>query len=142
MSANNLSYNSLLQLPDVAQRILQLAGGRRVFAFYAEMGAGKTTLIKELCRQLGCYDNFSSPTYSIVNEYRITRTGEPVYHIDLYRLQNTDELLDAGIGEYTRGDAYCFIEWPTMAEALLPEDCVKIHMSVNDNIRNVAIFMG
>jgi tRNA threonylcarbamoyladenosine biosynthesis protein TsaE len=132
----------LSELSAVAEQILQSVSGCKVFTFYAEMGAGKTTLIKEFCSQLGCKDNFSSPTYSIVNEYKIAETNQPVYHMDLYRLKSTDELLSAGVGEYINGVDYCFIEWPNLAEPFLPEDTVRIHISVNDNVRNLTIFMG
>lgn len=142
MKELQFQIQDLSQLSVVAGEILKSVSGPKVFAFYAEMGAGKTTLIKELCLQLGCKDNFSSPTYSIVNEYRIAKTNQPVYHMDLYRLKSTDELLGAGVGEYINGTDYCFIEWPTLAEPLLPEDTVRIHMSVNDNVRNLTIFMG
>ncbi len=142
MKELHFQIKNISELPEAAARMLHFAGKRKVFAFYAEMGAGKTTLIKEMCRKLGCHDNFSSPTYSIVNEYRITKTGAPLYHMDLYRLQNTDELLDAGIGEYTMGDTYCFIEWPELAKGLLPDEVVSVHIKTDGNIRNVSIFMG
>ena len=137
---NNLeiSITTSEQLPVVAKNILQFAEDKKVFAFYAQMGAGKTTLIKEICKQLGSADNFSSPTYSIVNEYEIAR-GK-IYHIDLYRLQNLDEALNIGIEEYLSGENYCFIEWPELAEQLFADDVVKISISTDGNVRNLSIF--
>jgi len=141
-----ISNASIEQLPDVAKRILQFAnqviqGANCVFAFYGEMGAGKTTLIKEMCRQLGSSDNFSSPTYSIVNEYQIGENESKIYHIDLYRLKNIDEALAIGIEEYINGESYCFIEWPQLIEQLLPVNTVKVEIKFEDNTREISIFM-
>ncbi len=145
-----ISVSDIEQLPEVAKTILQFSKGRKVFAFYAEMGTGKTTLIKELCRQLGSHDNFSSPTYSIVNEYLIsplTTNHSPfaiskIYHIDLYRIKNIQEAIEIGIEDYISGNSYCFIEWPELIEHLLPHDAVKISIKSDGNIRNVSIFIN
>ena len=112
-----------------------------MFAWYAQMGAGKTTLIKEICRQLGSSDHFSSPTYSIVNEYRISEQTK-IYHIDLYRLKDVEEALSIGIEDYLYSNYYCFVEWPELVEHLLPEDTVKVTINSDGNIRNVSIFIG
>ena len=106
------------------------------------MGTGKTTLIKEICRQLGSTDNFSSPTYSIVNEYLIGGSNQKIYHIDLYRLKNIEEALAIGIEEYISGDSYCFIEWPGLIEQLLPPNTVKVDIKFENNMREISIFMG
>ncbi len=135
-----LSIRGIDQLPAVAKDILRLATGKRVFAFYAEMGAGKTTLIKEICKQLGSHDNFSSPTYSIVNEYSVENSFSKIFHIDCYRLKNLEEALSIGMEEYMNGDEYCFIEWPELVEQLLPDDVVKISIRTDENVRNVSIF--
>ncbi len=125
----------------MAKTILHFAEGKKIFAFYAEMGAGKTTLIKELCLVLGSHDNFSSPTYSVVNEYENTDSGSAkIYHIDLFRLKNIEEAFSIGIEEYLDGNNYCFIEWPELIEALLPDDVVKISIQPDGNIRNLTIF--
>ncbi|MCW5908475.1 MAG: tRNA (adenosine(37)-N6)-threonylcarbamoyltransferase complex ATPase subunit type 1 TsaE [Chitinophagales bacterium] len=142
MNELHITVSSEAELPDVAKQILAFAKGRKLFAFYAQMGAGKTTLIKEMCRALGSYDKFSSPTYSIVNEYKIETTGESAYHIDLYRIETTEEFVNTGIGEYTTGNHYCFVEWAERAEGLLPDEAVKINIQTQGNIRNVAIFMS
>ena len=130
-----------------------MAGGRKVFVCEAPMGSGKTTLIKEICRQLGSHDNFSSPTFSIVNEYSIDSlpasadfsdaqtSPRKIYHIDLYRLKNTEEARSVGIEEYLYSGNYCFIEWPELIESILPENRVKILMKPDDYVRNVSIFI-
>lgn len=102
---------SLDELQDVVQQILATPSLKKVITFHAEMGAGKTTLIKELVKQLGVKDNSSSPTFSLVNEYQ-TLDGETVYHFDLYRLNNEEEAYDMGIDEYFYSGNWCFIEWP------------------------------
>lgn len=144
MKQQEISIFGVDELPKVAQSILQCAEGRKVFAFYAEMGAGKTTLIKEICKQLGSHDNFSSPTYSIVNEYLINDHSntmrDKIYHLDLYRLKNIEEAIDVGVEDYINGDHYCFIEWADLIESLLPDDVVKIEMKSDGNLRNLSIF--
>lgn len=112
-----------------------------MFAFHGEMGSGKTTIIKQLCILLGSHDNFSSPSYSIVNEYLVEGTTEKIYHIDLYRLKNIDEALAIGIEEYITGESYCFIEWPELIEALLPTDVINVSIKPEDNVREISIFM-
>lgn len=138
MKQQEISIADIEALPRVASTILQFAEGCKVFTFYADMGAGKTTLIKELCKQLGSHDNFSSPTYSIVNEY--TAPQGKLYHMDCYRLKNAGEALDIGIEEYLNGDNYCFIEWPELIEQYLPANVIKIYIRTEGNIRNVSIF--
>ena len=139
MRHTEISIVSVAELPSVAKSILQFSEGRKVFAFYADMGAGKTTLIKEMCKQLGSNDNFSSPTYSIVNEY-LSDTWGRIYHIDLYRLKSLEEALEVGIEEYVNGETYCFIEWPELVAGLLPNDVVKIEIKPDENMRNLSIF--
>jgi tRNA threonylcarbamoyladenosine biosynthesis protein TsaE len=142
-----ISVLSVDQLPEVASVILKFAEDSKVFAFYAEMGAGKTTLIKEICRQLGSHDNFSSPTYSIVNEYQIESPNpqfsirnSQLYHIDCYRLKSFEEALGVGMEEYLDGEHYCFIEWPELIESLLPPDVIKLSIRTDGNSRNISIF--
>lgn len=141
MKALEASYNNIGELPQLAERILATAGDRKVFAFYAPMGAGKTTLIKELCRLLGSVDTLSSPTYSIINEYAIKGKPEKIYHIDLYRLRDISEAMAIGIDDCMDGAHYCFIEWPDIITALLPVQALKINIEVDGNTRNMAIFM-
>ncbi|MBL7932118.1 MAG: tRNA (adenosine(37)-N6)-threonylcarbamoyltransferase complex ATPase subunit type 1 TsaE [Bacteroidia bacterium] len=131
----NLEIKDLTELPKAAQSLLDFADQRKIFLFYAPMGAGKTTLIKEMCKLLGSDDHFSSPTYSIINEYK--RDGSSLYHFDLYRLKNAGELLDLGVEDYFDGQRYCFIEWPEFAEPFLDDNCVKIEISIKENIRYI-----
>jgi tRNA threonylcarbamoyladenosine biosynthesis protein TsaE len=120
-------------LSETAELLIKNFSDQRIFLFDAPMGAGKTTLIKEMCRSLGSNDNFSSPTYSIVNEYHYPR-GK-IFHFDLYRLINRVELLDIGFEDYLLSQHYCFIEWPQLAEELISEDFVRISISINNNNR-------
>jgi tRNA threonylcarbamoyladenosine biosynthesis protein TsaE len=96
------------------------------------MGAGKTTLIKAILKHLGVNDATSSPTFSIVNEYRL-ENNSPLYHFDLYRLNSEEEAYDFGIEEYLYSDAWCFIEWPEKAPNLLPKDHTKILINILPN---------
>jgi tRNA threonylcarbamoyladenosine biosynthesis protein TsaE len=125
----------LNELPNLAKLLLSFSGDTKHFLFYAPMGAGKTTLIKELCKALGSVDHFSSPTYSIVNEYNANKTK--IYHFDLYRIQTAEELLDIGMEEYLDSNAYCFIEWPNLAEAFVKKDFIKIVIEVDGNNRHI-----
>ena len=120
-------------LEAIAAALLLFAGDTKVFCFEAEMGAGKTTFIKALCRVLGCQSPVSSPTYSIVNEYK-TADGK-LYHFDLYRLKNADELLDIGFEDYLYSDSYCFIEWPALAADFIHGPMLKVQILVKENIR-------
>jgi len=124
-----LIISDLKHLPRAAEDILAIAGNRRVIAFSGPLGAGKTTIIKAICSKLGAIDSVTSPSFTLINEY-LTENGETVYHIDLYRLKNINEAYDIGIEEYLYGNAYCFIEWPEIIEELLPEESVRIQISV------------
>ncbi len=126
------------QIPALANSILQFAKEERLFVFIGQMGSGKTTLIKELCKQLGSNDNFSSPTYSIVNEY--LKVGEEkIFHLDLYRLNSIEEALDLGIEDYISGEHYCFIEWPELIAPLLPVGLIKVEIKQKDNTRFITV---
>lgn len=128
---------SIESLPGVAKELISTFKDHRIFLFEAEMGSGKTTFIKELCKQLGSTDNFSSPTYSIVNEYRANNTH--IFHFDLYRLKDSHELMDIGFNDYIQPDSYVFIEWPELAKQLLEGEktvTVNIH---NDGIKRTLI---
>lgn len=141
MPVLEFTVTDIAELPQAADRILQFTAGRKLFAFYAPMGAGKTTLIKEICRHLGSHDHFSSPSYSIANEYVVPGLPEKIYHIDLYRIKDIDEALAAGIEEYIDGEHYCFIEWAELIEPLLPLNTVKVNIGIEESTRNFAIFM-
>jgi tRNA threonylcarbamoyladenosine biosynthesis protein TsaE len=120
---------SLDALNQLASELLKLKQKSNVFAFYGQMGAGKTTLIKAICRGLGVKDEVNSPTFSIVNEY-ITADGESVYHFDFYRINKIEEAFDIGYENYFYSPSFCLIEWPEKIEQLLPENCVKVFINV------------
>ncbi|MBQ0074390.1 MAG: tRNA (adenosine(37)-N6)-threonylcarbamoyltransferase complex ATPase subunit type 1 TsaE [Prevotella sp.] len=109
------------------------------YAFYAPMGAGKTTFIKAICEELGVTDVITSPTFAIVNEYT-DGDDAPVYHFDFYRIKKMEELYDMGADDYFYSGNRCFMEWPEIVEEALPEDIVKVTITVNpDNTRTVTI---
>jgi tRNA threonylcarbamoyladenosine biosynthesis protein TsaE len=121
----------LTDLPVAAHKFLDLTGKNRVFAFYGGMGAGKTTIIKAICEELGATDLVSSPSFTLVNEYR-TNEGSALYHIDFFRIRNLSEVFDFGIEEYLSSGSYCFIEWPELVEEILPENTVKVKIRVGE----------
>lgn len=121
--------SELEQLPEAAKELLNYARNQKVFLFYGDMGAGKTTFIKALCRELGITDLVSSPTFSIVNEY--SSEAGPVYHFDFYRLKNETEALDLGYEDYIYSGSYCFIEWPEKIENLLPETALIVNIKLD-----------
>ncbi|MGM9696112.1 MAG: tRNA (adenosine(37)-N6)-threonylcarbamoyltransferase complex ATPase subunit type 1 TsaE [Alloprevotella sp.] len=129
----NWTLPSLTELPQVAGEFLQALGNRRVVAFQGKMGAGKTTFIKALCEQLGVCDMVNSPTFSIVNEYTDAEGQTLAYHFDLYRLKSVAEALDMGAEDYFYSGHYCFIEWPDVADALLPDNCAEASIEEADN---------
>ena len=122
---------SLQHLPEIAKEVLQFAE-HKVLLFYGEMGVGKTTLIKEIVKQLGVLDTVSSPTFSLVNEYH-TKNEEIVYHFDFYRVDNEEEAMDMGIEEYLYSNNWCLVEWPNKVENLLPLKSVIITITTNSS---------
>jgi tRNA threonylcarbamoyladenosine biosynthesis protein TsaE len=133
----NKNY-SLENLSEVATELISSAKNKTLL-FYGQMGVGKTTLIKEICKQLGVLDTISSPTFSLVNEYETSKI-EKVYHFDFYRIAQEEEALDIGIEEYFDNNDWCLIEWPENIENLLPLDAVEIHLSIlEDQNRNIQI---
>jgi len=115
-------------LNDVASRLLEI-GYPGVWCFHGDLGAGKTTLIKSICAQLGVSSGVTSPSFSIVNEYK-GRQGEKIYHFDFYRLKNEIEAYDIGVDEYFESGHYCFVEWPDFVPSLLPKRHVDIWINV------------
>lgn len=123
-----IKTESLSDLNDAAQKILSFAKKERIFVFYGEMGAGKTTLINTLCEILEVEDQTSSPTFSIVNEYQSAKGT--IYHFDFYRIKNQAEAFDLGYEDYFYSGDYCFIEWPEKIPDLLPEHYIRIDITV------------
>ncbi len=136
-STLNITVANLNELPGLAEPILRLYNDPKIILLDAPMGAGKTTLIKEICRSLGSTDNFSSPTYSIVNEYNYP--GGKIYHFDLYRLKDKEELFDLGIEEYLDSGHYCIFEWPELVIDMIKIRYKKIEIEVKENIRYLRI---
>ena len=131
---HELRIESLDRIDAVAQAFLREIGERRIVAFYAPMGAGKTTFTNAVCRALGVRDDaVSSPTFAIVNEYR-TRDGEPVYHFDFYRINKLEEALDIGFYDYIDSGCLCLMEWPENIEPLLPEETLRVSISVASDL--------
>jgi len=130
-------------LGSVADALLRFAGGKKKFAIMGELGAGKTAFVKAFCRRQQVAENVSSPTFALVNEYRfLDEDGreQPIHHLDLYRLKDLDEALGIGIEDYLYDGHYCFIEWPEVIEALLPEDTVFVNIEViSDGSRRFSI---
>ncbi|WP_276364310.1 tRNA (adenosine(37)-N6)-threonylcarbamoyltransferase complex ATPase subunit type 1 TsaE [Daejeonella sp. H1SJ63] len=126
-----IKLNSELELPEAASALLNFAGDEKVFLLEGEMGAGKTTLIKTICRNLGVSDTASSPTYSIVNEYEYP--GGKVYHFDFFRIKNEIEAFDIGFEEYLDSGEYCFIEWPDMISNLWPLHYIRIRIDQDED---------
>jgi tRNA threonylcarbamoyladenosine biosynthesis protein TsaE len=118
----------LEEISKIAGRVLLSDPSNKIFLFEGDMGAGKTTLIKEMSRALGSEDNFSSPTFSIVNDYHFK--GGTIHHFDLYRLNTEEELYDIGFEEYLSSGNYCFIEWPAKALSFLDDSFLKVKIDV------------
>ena len=125
---------SLNELNDFAVSFWQTAGDSKLFAFHGEMAAGKTTIITALCNQKGVKDIISSPTFSIINEYRFIEEGEEktIYHLDLYRLNNMEEIIQAGVEDAIYSGNICFIEWPEKAPEFLSQNTVHVYIEMID----------
>jgi tRNA threonylcarbamoyladenosine biosynthesis protein TsaE len=122
----------LSALRDVAKELLEVFSEERVFALYGTMGAGKTTFIKAMCRELGSEDNITSPSFALINEYSAAN-GTLLYHFDFYRIKKIEEAYDLGYEDYIYSGNYCFIEWPEMIQDLLPCGIVQIKISETDD---------
>ena len=127
-----IKAGSVEELDARAAEILEAIGSRRVVAMDAPMGAGKTTLVKSLCKALGSVSIVNSPTFAIINDYELPDGGS-VYHFDLYRLKDASETLNMGMDEYLYSGNYCFVEWPELSEPLLPEDTCWLRIRVGEN---------
>lgn len=129
---------SLNELPLIAKKVIDNASSK-VLLFHGEMGVGKTTLIKEICKTLGVEDIASSPTFSLVNEYK-TSDNETVYHFDFYRIEDENEAYDMGVEDYLYSNNWCLIEWPENVKNLLPLEANSIEISLlNNGQRNIQL---
>ncbi len=126
-----ITVPNLESLTQAAHEFLGMMDDATVYAFEGEMGAGKTTFINALCRELGVEeDPTGSPTFSIVNEYRSDTTAELIYHFDLYRIESLEQAFDIGVEDYLDSGALCLIEWPDRIDDILPDDTVRVKIDV------------
>jgi tRNA threonylcarbamoyladenosine biosynthesis protein TsaE len=123
---------SIEGLKDAAANLIQQFPDMRIFALYGQMGAGKTTFIQSIVSYLGSDDNVTSPTFALINEYK-TKDLSSIFHFDFYRIENMEEAFDLGYEDYIYSGEYCFIEWPEMIEALLPENIVKVKIETQED---------
>jgi len=127
------------EIDQAATRFLEALGERRIVAFYGSMGAGKTTFIRALCRQLGVEDTVTSPTFALVNEYR-NRQGDSIFHFDFYRIRRLAEAIDMGCDEYFQSGHLCLIEWPELVEELLPTETLRVSIQETpDGLRRLTL---
>ena len=125
-------------LKDVAEKLASVLLESGVLAVHGEMGVGKTTLIKYICKILNVQDVVTSPTFSVVNQYR-NKDGNTLYHFDFYRIENQEELFDLGLEEYFYSDCYCFVEWPEKAAGLLNGNVVEVDITKNKECRTIKV---
>ncbi len=136
--SNTFYANNLQELDEIGNQLLKNSGNQKKIVFYGEMGVGKTTLIKSICKALNVQDIVTSPTFSVVNEYQ-TDIGNTIFHFDFFRIKEKEELLDLGLEEYIYSDNYCLIEWPEKAEGLLDDNFVEIRMTKNKDSRTIKV---
>lgn len=135
----NYKVSSVADLGSVAKILLNHFSDEKVFLFYGEMGVGKTTFIKVLCKELGVDEPTSSPTFSIVNEY-LSINNKSIYHFDFYRIEKEEEVFDLGYEDYFYSGNFCFVEWPEKISNLLPENAIKVTIVQDeDKIRLISI---
>ena len=127
-----IHIDSLDELPHAAAAVINALEGRSVGVFRGELGAGKTTLIREIVARLGADDTVTSPTFAIVNQYT-TREGKNIYHFDFYRINRLEEAYDFGYEEYFYSGNLCLVEWPEKIEELLPEEVMTVRIAVGDD---------
>ncbi|MDR2010607.1 MAG: tRNA (adenosine(37)-N6)-threonylcarbamoyltransferase complex ATPase subunit type 1 TsaE [Bacteroidales bacterium] len=129
---HELRISDLNQLQYAADKFAETLKDNKIIAFYGEMGAGKTTFIKALCKAIGINDEVNSPTFTIVNEYR-SPLYSPVYHFDFYRIESVNELMEIGFYEYIDSGELIFFEWPEKVDNILPEEYLKVTIKVCEN---------
>jgi tRNA threonylcarbamoyladenosine biosynthesis protein TsaE len=130
-----ISITHLNELPNVAQKIIAFAGSQKIWLLEGEMGAGKTTLSKAICAELGVIDTVSSPTFAIVNQY-LTNSQQTIYHFDFYRLKNEAEAFAIGVEEYFDSGSLCLIEWADKIPTLIPENHLEISITKDTLVQN------
>ena len=130
--------NKAQELDEIAKAIVEVFENEKKIVFFGEMGVGKTTLIKSICKVLNVQDVVTSPTFSVVNEYQ-NKDGNSLYHFDFYRIKYQEELFDLGLEEYIYSDNYCFIEWPEKSEGLLSDNFIQVQMTKNKECRIIKV---
>ncbi len=125
-----ITIRNTADLDRAAAEFLEKIGDSKLVAFFAPMGAGKTTFTTAICRALGVTDPVGSPTFAIVNEY-MRADGEPMYHFDFYRINKLQEAVEIGLYDYLESGCLCVMEWPENIEELLPEDTLKVYFTIN-----------
>ena len=130
-----IKIDSLSELPQVAQAVIDELAGRDVVVFRAGMGAGKTTLISRIVALLGAEDTVTSPTFALVNQYE--GRERRIYHFDFYRIDRVEEVFDFGYEEYFYSGDLCLVEWPEKIEALIPDDAMVVSIEVGDNVERI-----
>jgi tRNA threonylcarbamoyladenosine biosynthesis protein TsaE len=128
------------ELKEIVRMVLEDYKEYRIFAFYGELGSGKTTLIQEICKALDMEDVVNSPTFSIVNEYWSKNKKEVVYHFDFYRINKIEEVYDFGYEEYFYSGHYCFIEWPELINEIIPPDTIPVFINVGEDEERIFRF--
>ena len=130
--------NCVSELERAATSLLELINDNNIVCFYGEMGVGKTTFIKEICKKLKVEDVVRSPTFSIINEY-LTDNNESVYHFDFYRIEKEEEAFDIGYEEYFYQGNLCLIEWPEKISSIIPKNIIKVQITRSDEQRIIEI---
>ena len=140
MSTKEFHINGVDELGQVADYLISLRNESDIIAFYGPMGAGKTTLIKNLCHKMGVTDEVNSPTFAIVNEY-VTIEGESVYHFDFYRIKKLEEVFDIGYDNYFYSGNLCLLEWPEMIDPLMPDRFIRVEIALGetDDSRKISV---
>lgn len=127
-----IKIESINSIDDSARVFVENMGTKKIFLLNGNMGAGKTTFIKSICKTLGVKETVNSPTFAIVNEYT-TDDNKIIYHFDCYRINKTEEALEIGLDEYLESGELCFIEWAENIAPLLPDDCVNVNITEKEN---------
>lgn len=140
MSTKEFHVNGIDELGQVADYLISLRNESDIIAFYGPMGAGKTTLIKNLCHKMGVTDEVNSPTFAIVNEY-VTVEGDSVYHFDFYRIKKLEEVYDIGYDNYFYSGNLCLLEWPEMIDPLMPDRYIRVEIALGetDDSRKISV---
>lgn len=131
MQEVTFEINNIEDLSQVSDLLIKWRNYSNIVALYGTMGAGKTTLIKNLCNKLGVSDEVNSPTFALVNEYQ-TENLDSIFHFDFYRIKSLEEVFDIGYEDYFYGGSLCLLEWPELIDPLMPEHFIKVEITLGD----------